>query len=46
MIILIASIFTCLGLIIGKKIFFQKKRKANELIEDNYEYAGKEANIN
>jgi len=46
MIILIASIFTCLGLIIGKKIFFQKKRKANELIDDNYEYAGKEENIN
>ena len=48
-IIVIASIFTCFGLYIGKKIFFQKKRKANELIDDNYEYVGKEtkeANIN
>ena len=48
-IIIIALIFTCFGLYIGKKIFFQKKRKANELIDDNYEYVGKEikeANIN
>ena len=48
-IIVIASIFTCFGLYIGKKIFFQKKRKANELIDDNYEYVGKETketNIN
>ena len=48
-IILIALIFTCFGLYIGKKIFFQKRRKANELIDDNYEYVGKETkdtNIN
>jgi len=46
MIFVIALFFTILGLYIGRKIFFQKKRKANELIDDNYEYAGKEDNIN
>jgi hypothetical protein len=48
-IIIIALIFTGFGIYIGKKIFFQKKRKANELIDDNYEYAAKDikdTNIN
>lgn len=38
LIVVIALIFTGLGLFIGKIIFFPKKRKANELIDDNYEY--------
>ena len=46
MIIAIALFFTILGIYIGRKIFFKKKRKANELIDDNYEYSGKEENIN
>ena len=37
-IILVAIIFLVIGLIIGKNIFFQRKRKANELNDDNYEY--------
>ena len=34
----VAIIFTVLGIFIGKKIFLKKKRKANELIDDNYQY--------
>ena len=37
-IIIIALIFTCLGLYIGKRLFFQRKKKANELTDDYYEY--------
>ena len=37
-IVIIALIFTCLGLWIGRKIFIQRKRKLNELIDDYYQY--------
>jgi len=37
-IIIIALIFTGLGLYIGKRLFFQRKKKANELTDDYYEY--------
>lgn len=31
-------IFTGLGLYIGKRLFFQRKKKANELTDDYYKY--------
>ena len=37
-IIIIAIIFTIIGLIIGKRIFFPRKIRANELIDDYYNY--------
>ena len=40
-IIIIALIFTCLGLYIGKKIFFPRRKRANELIDDYYQYDSK-----
>ena len=42
-IIVVALIFTGVGLYIGKKIFNQRKKRANELLDDNYQY---ESNIN
>ena len=44
-IVIVALIFTGIGIFIGKKLFFQKKRKANELVDDNYKYEP-ESNIN
>ena len=44
-IVIVALIFTGIGIFIGKKLFFQKKRKANELVDDNYKYEP-ETNIN
>jgi hypothetical protein len=35
---IIALVFTGLGLYIGKRLFFQRKKKANELADDYYEY--------
>ena len=37
-IIIIALIFTCIGLFIGKKIFFIRRKKMNELFDDYYQY--------
>lgn len=37
-IIIIALIFTFLGVNIGKKIYFKRKKRANELLDDNYQY--------
>ena len=37
-IIVIALIFTGVGLFLGKKIFYPRKKRANELLDDNYEY--------
>ena len=37
-ILIIALIFTGLGLYIGKRLFFQRRKKANELTDDYYEY--------
>ena len=36
--IIIALIFTIVGLIIGKKLFFMRKKRANELTDDYYQY--------
>ena len=36
--IVVIIIFTGLGIFIGKNIFFKKRRKANELIDDDYQY--------
>ena len=41
-IVIIALIFTCVGLYIGKKIFFPKFKKAKELTDEYYEYDSKE----
>ena len=37
-IILVAIIFTVVGLYIGKKIFFPRRKRANELVDDYYQY--------
>ena len=37
-IIVIALIFTGIGLFLGKQIFYPRKKRANELLDDNYEY--------
>jgi len=37
-IIIVAIIFTGLGLFLGKKLFYQRKKRANELLDDNYQY--------
>ena len=37
-IVIIALIFTGVGLFIGKKIFYPRKKRANELLDDNYQY--------
>ena len=37
-IIIIALIFMIVGLIIGKKIFAMRKKRANELVDDYYQY--------
>jgi len=37
-IIVVALIFTGLGLFLGKKIFYPRKKRANELLDDNYQY--------
>ena len=36
--VMIALIFTCFGLFIGRRIFFSRKKKVNELIDDYYQY--------
>ena len=38
LIAIIALVFTCLGLWIGRKVFIQRKRKLNELVDDYYQY--------
>ena len=35
---IIALVFTCFGLWIGRKLFIQRKRKLNELVDDYYQY--------
>ena len=35
---IIALIFTCFGIYIGRKLFLQRKRKVNELVDDYYQY--------
>ena len=37
-IVVIALVFTGVGLFLGKKIFYPRKKRANELLDDNYEY--------
>ena len=37
-IILVAIIFTVVGLYIGKKVFFPRRKRANELVDDYYQY--------
>ena len=37
-IIFIALIFTCFGIFVGKRIFFSRRKKTNELIDDYYQY--------
>ena len=37
-IIIIALIFTCLGLYIGRKLFLQRRKRTNELTDDYYQY--------
>ena len=37
-IIIIAVLFTLLGLYIGKRLFFSRKKKINELVDDYYQY--------
>ena len=37
-IIVVALIFTGIGIFIGRNYLFKKKRKANELVDDNYRY--------
>ena len=37
-VIIIALIFTCFGIYVGKKIFFSRRKKINELIDDYYQY--------
>ena len=44
-IIIIALIFTVVGLIIGKKIFAMRKKRANELIDDYYQYDTQQKDI-
>ena len=44
-IILIALIFTVVGLIIGKKIFHMRKKRANELVDDYYQYDAEQKDI-
>ena len=45
-IIIVGIIFTCFGLYIGKKIFFQKYKVAKELTDDNYYDYDSEKNKN
>ena len=44
-IIIIALIFTIVGLIIGKKIFALRKKRANELMDDYYQYESEKIDI-
>ena len=44
-IIIIALIFTIVGLIIGKKIFAMRKKRANELMDDYYQYDNEKIDI-
>ena len=44
-IIIIALIFTIVGLIIGKKIFALRKKRANELVDDYYQYDSEKKDI-
>ena len=37
-IIVVAIIFTVVGLYIGKKVFFPRRKRANELVDDYYQY--------
>lgn len=37
-IIIVALIFTIVGLLIGKKLFFMRRKRANELVDDYYQY--------
>ena len=37
-IIVVAIIFTVVGLYIGKRIFFPRRKRANELVDDYYQY--------
>jgi Mg2+/citrate symporter len=38
LIIIVALVFTIVGLLIGKKIFFMRRKRANELTDDYYQY--------
>ena len=38
LIVIVALIFTIVGLLIGKKIFFMRRKRANELVDDYYQY--------
>ena len=44
-IIIIALIFIIVGLIIGKKIFAMRKKRANELMDDYYQYESEKIDI-
>ena len=38
LIVILALVFTCCGLFIGRKLFFLRRKKINELIDDFYQY--------
>ena len=44
-IIIIALIFTLVGILIGRKIFKMRKQRANELMDDLYQYDSEEKDI-
>ena len=45
-IIVVAIIFMVVGLYIGKKIFFPRRKRANELVDDYYQYDSEKKNGN
>ena len=46
LIIIFVSLLILIGFLIGKKIYKQRKRKANELEDDDYEYFSYDKNSN
>ena len=45
LIILIAFIFTVVGILIGKKLFLMRRKRANELTDDFYQYDAEKKDI-
>ncbi len=37
-IIIISFVFTCLGLYLGRRLFLNRRKKLNELVDDYYQY--------
>ena len=46
LIVFISLLFTCFGLIIGRKLVLQRRKKMNELIDDYYQYDSNEKKVN